>query len=556
MAWSCVCRINNNKICDVKVTTHFDKRFFRDKAFVRNQNGETALIDGVILNRVELEDKYEMDIQAILRTQGFTSDFPKMLRGPFSGMYYDGNHCFAYGNQTGDTFVFYYSDSDFVAVATDFNEIVKLCRSEGKKLTFDEIYANHILSFGYAVEGHTVFSEIKKSQPGCAVTFSGSEVKLIRYHKFHSHLHEIGFDEAVEQLDVEFRKAVNRCFDKDIEYSYQSHLADMSGGLDSRMTTWVACDMGYRPITNMSYAKKGSYDETNARLVAEYLNNEYLFEALDDVQFIYDIEELIRMNYGLATYVGITGGKTMLSHLDFNKFGLEHTGQIGDVVIGSFCKSVDDNASFNIRNLQYSDRITPIVHEVNQYDTKELFGLYYRAFQGALMTHPVRRNYTEVVSPFLDVDFIQFCLNLPLEYRCNHKLYFAWVERKYPQALSIPCTRQKPSIKRISKKDIYHALPTWARHVIIAMCKKLHLATLISDSRGMNPMDYWYENNARMREFIEDYYDQHIDEMNVYPKTADDMKSMFRNGRTMDKLLVLTALAAHHIYVGGGEAER
>lgn len=44
--------------------------------------------------------------------------------------------------------------------------------------------------------------------------------------------------DLIDMLDEKFRAVVKLEFDKDIEYGYK-YLVDLSGGLDSRMTSWV-----------------------------------------------------------------------------------------------------------------------------------------------------------------------------------------------------------------------------------------------------------------------------------------------------------------------------
>ena len=50
-------------------------------------------------------------------------------------------------------------------------------------------------------------------------------------------------------------------------------------------------------------------------------------------------------------------------------------------------------------------------------------------------------------------------------------------------------------------------------------------------------------------EYMNHYYENHISELSSYSETSENLKKIYRNGRTMDKLLVLTVIAAFHIYV-------
>lgn len=69
-------------------------------------------------------------------------------------------------------------------------------------------------------------------------------------------------------------------------------MVDLSGGLDSRMVSWVANDMGYKEQLNISYCKEGYYDEKISKEIAKYLNHEYIFKYLDDKNFYMILKKL------------------------------------------------------------------------------------------------------------------------------------------------------------------------------------------------------------------------------------------------------------------------
>lgn len=558
MSWICTVKLDGGRIVGTELETNFNKRFAHDKVRVDIECG-SAVVDGVLLNKAEMEEEYGKPLREIVTSEliGMTSkddalDFAGKLRGPFTGVFTTGSGTVAFGNQTGDTAVFYYYNSAEFIVASDFNELVARVKQGGNSLTFDSIYANHMMSFGFAEEGHTVAAEIKRVMPGCYVSIENGEPVVGVYHRFTCSTRAIDMDSAVEELDVAFRKAVKRCFDKDLEYGYKRHLADMSGGMDSRMTSWVAHDMGYSPITNIEYAKSDSDEREYGSRVAAALGNDYVFQPLDDLAYVYDIDELTRMSYGLHTYCGSSGSKGILSGVDWEVYGLEHTGQVGDAVIGSCCGSSREYSDKAFRNFLACDIVKPIIANKHEYDNIELMFLYYRAFAGVLGSHFVRRHYTESVSPYIDVDFLQFCLNLPLEYRSDHELYFKWVETKYPAALDIPSTRKRNEDKSLSARNLYHAAPTWMRHIANRACRLLHISAPISAKNTMLPMDYWYNHNPQLREFIDSYYQAHIGEVRTDEVTLKDLKRVFAyKGRVSYKLLVLTVLAANHEYIAG-----
>lgn len=526
--------------------TEFSERFADDKT-VSCESDDVFLIDGVLLNKRELYSEYQCGtLNACIKQMHAESElFFSKFRGPFTGFYYDiaKNSFFAYGNQTGDAALYYHYDGKELAVSSDFNALFKFCKVQGYQLTFNPIAANHMLTFGFLTEGNTVAAEIRKLNPGECISVKNGEFDVFEYHHFQFGQYTISKkSEAIKAIDEIFRKAVQRCFDKDLEYGY-SHLADISGGLDSRMTNCVAKSLGYHPIFNICYAKKNSRDEEYAKTVAESLRNEFYFEPLDDISFLFDLEKLVRMNYGQAVYSGITGGERMLAKLDFGKYGLEHTGQLGDAIV-SYSGTEIDKGVQQYKSICYSTLLEPEISPKKTYTNGEELFFYYRCFHGALVTHYTRRNYTEAVSPFIDVDFLQLCLNISDELRRNHKLYWTWINSCYPKEAKIPSTRNRGNLRM----TIYHKLPSSFARKIIKICKAVGLTSLVSDRRGMNPFDYWYASNENLRSFIDRYYETHRKELESMPEVLESVDKLFCGERTGDKLQALTVLASNYIY--------
>ena len=535
------------------VIENFDKRFSADKILYSEHENQVFLLDGVVLNKTELYSDFESNnMLALLKKliEKQNTPFCTELRGPFTGCWCDvvNDTMYAFGNQTGDAAVFYYHDKDYFVVSSDFNMVYDFCKLNRIPITFNEIAANHILSLGYVVDGNTFVKEICRVKPGEIVSFYNNEIKEKVYHRFNNdELQNISLSESVEMLDIAFRKAVKRCFNKDIEYGYENHIADISGGLDSRMTCWVAKEMGYSNITNISYSKYNSDESKFAFIASAAMNNELIFKPLDDLHFFFDIEENIKKNYGLSIYNGITGGKRLLSDLNFEKYGLEHTGMLGDVVVGSFCSKPDD-FEINSKNICYSDIINADINNYSQYENFEIFALYYRGFQGALTSHFIRRNYTETVSPFIDVDFLQLCLSLPLTFRCGHKLYWEWILTKYPDIAKIPSTRSFPNKKNISIRTIGLKIIGNKKRYVLSILKRLRLYKLMQNPNDMNPLNYWYYTNPRIQDFMNNYYLQHIDLIKSYPITQQNVEQLFHGDKSFDKSLAMTVLGSYSVY--------
>jgi asparagine synthase (glutamine-hydrolysing) len=537
------------------LSTQFSSRFVNDKTYAELEH-YLVVLDGIILNSSEMKALYHTESISEVLIAAYEKKgklFMNDLKGSFNGAIYDRriNLWIIFVSQYGDRPLFYYKNGQNLFISSSFNDIADCVKNLKGKYIPNEKAAYYILTYGYMIDESTHVEGISRLMPGDYISIYNQKAQIQSYFKFSNlQTNNISFDDAIEGVDVEFRKAIKRIYDKDLEYGYMTHLADMSGGLDSRMASWVAHEMGYEDITNICYAQSQSKEWKVAMKVANTLNNDFIYMPLDKCNFIYDIDKIIDMNYGLAVYAGITGGRRLLERLNSNFFGLEITGQLGDVVVGSFIKEKPiHNPPVFYKNmysnfLQYSFDVKLL----KKYDNMEIFSLYNRGFLGALSSHLIRNNYIDAISPFCDVDFLSFCLSIPLKYRFNHKLYHAWIVRKYPKCAEISTSNYDSAItenmywtqaKRLIKKG-----PGFiSRNLLNKLGMKLK-----GSPKTMNPIQYWYATDYKLRKFIEDYYNKNKERIAIGTKLYIDIENMFYNGTVMDKLLVLTVLATYKRY--------
>ncbi len=526
-------------------------KFVDDKCFYEDER-YFLILEGVLLNKAELFDAYGCkDIPGLLvamrerEGEGFFSAF----RGSFSGAFYskENREWTVFTNHYGDNAVFYFVDEQgrFI-VASELDSILRGMKSLNEPITIDKQAFYAMLTYGYMVDDSTYATSIKRLLPGCYLKLaSDGSFSTHRYYipKADSRdLSQATEKELLDELDRRFRVAVSREFDKDAEYGYR-HLADLSGGLDSRMTTWVASELGYGHALNITYCQAGYLDEVIAEEIAADLGNEFLFKSLDDASFIFDAKRIVARNYGLGLYTGISGGESLLRALDMMSFGIEHTGQIGDVIIGSFLsspaeKNVIDHAQMYSSVL--ADKMPTI--DFSQWSDREQYLFCVRAFLGTLSSHFLRRQYTEVASPFLDVDFLDFCLSIPEEKRIGHRLYKRWIAEYYPRAASYRWEKT--------------GLPVLAsdRSIFVERAKRKIGRVLSRKDEGhyggMTPFDLWAKKNPRIGEWVNGVFaDASVD---VPVKMLVDAERLFHTGNTLEKSQVLTALLAVDYYKGYG----
>ena len=81
-------------------------------------------------------------------------------------------------------------------------------------------------------------------------------------------------------MDILFRAAIKKAFERDASKKKTS-LVSLSGGLDSRMTSWVANEMGYTNQLNLCFAQQNSLDHTIAQKIGRDLEHKWHFMPLD-----------------------------------------------------------------------------------------------------------------------------------------------------------------------------------------------------------------------------------------------------------------------------------
>lgn len=543
-------------------------KFLQDKVFADSPDF-ILITEGVILNRLELIKEYGATsfvdcLVSMYKKLGDT--FFNRFRGSFSGLLYDKqlNKWLIYTDHTGDKQVFYSQLTDGLLFGTEMRFMVETFKTNRLPVTLNKTGAYLVLTHGFLIEDHTLVNEVKRLSAGHYLCYDKQGLKEIQYHRFTNRPKPMTVEEAVEGIDHLFRQAVKRQFEKDREYGYR-HITTLSGGLDSRMTVWVAHQLGYTEQLNTTFSQSNYLDFTIAQQIATDLGHEFLFKALDHGNFIKNLDNITALTYGNANFFGLAHGKSLYDLINFEPFGIMHTGMIGDAIVGTFFRTPEYKTEVKIGQGAYSLQLIERLNDYRfkySYENEEIFCLYTRAFTGANEGMVGYQERTEAVSPFCDVDFLEFCYSIPLLLRYNHKIYFDWIFRKYPGAAKYVWEKKKAKIHPVTNKEFKYMqlfdrrvpafndkrFPTWLKGSIL---RKLGLRkkgekpkTLTIPSKdNMNPVDYWYNENAELREFINSYWTENKHHIPDY-LLMKDMEDLFNNGVVYDKLQILSVLSA------------
>lgn len=291
-------------------------KFMDDKVFV-DSTDLLIVIEGVVLNKKQLIDQYTPDesFEGCIRNMYAASGekFFNPFRGSFSGVLYDKikDTWIIFTDHIGYKQVFYSGLNGCLLFGSEMGFMVETLKTNNLPVTLNNTGAYLALTHGFVIEDHTLVSEIKKLTAGHYLRYDEQGLKEIRYHRF-SNKPKIGMtiEEAVQGIDKYFRNAVRLQFEKDLEYGYK-HITCLSGGLDSRMTVWVAHHMGYTEQLNTTFSQSNYLDFTIAQQIATDLHHDFLFKPLDHGDFISKIDEITPLTYGSACFFGLAHGKSL-----------------------------------------------------------------------------------------------------------------------------------------------------------------------------------------------------------------------------------------------------
>ena len=554
---------------DFSIERHVVNKFMNDRLFFDDE-GIVIVLEGVVLNNRQLIEKYQANdwkhcVEEMYRKKG--NAFFNEFRGSFSGALYDKekNKWLIYTDHIGDKQVFYSKTPDGYLFGSEIGFLVETRKKNNLPLSVDETGCYMSLTHGFCFDDRTLVSEVHKLIAGHYYELTSDGLRIVRYHQFANVPDEsITADIAVEGIDRLFRNAIRLQFEKDREYGYR-HLACLSGGLDSRMTVWVAHQMGYTDQLNITFSQSGYLDFSVAQQIAIYLHHDWLYKPLDGGDCIDLIDQITPITYGSANFFGLACGKSMEDLINYDPFGIIHTGQIGDSIIGTFFKKNEFNPEYKVGQSAYSleliDRLADYKIQ-EDYKNEEIFCLYSRAFTGADQGLLTFQENSESCSPFVDVDFLEFCYKIPLGLRFGHKIYFDWILKKYPGASEYIWEHTGEKIKPFENRTLRYLIlagkrvplptsPEFLRWMKGAFLRRLGLRNkgekpktiVLADKNNMNPLDYWFYTNPRLKSFIDGFWNEN---RHLIPEgqLKEDMTHLYNDCVLFDKLQCLSVLSA------------
>lgn len=540
---------NENLYSDKNIEIEKDGnfKFHKDILFFEHDK-KIFLLDGVILNNHELEKEYKLNNWKDTFIKIYEEDslkFLNKLRGSFYGLIYDieDKKLKLFTDQLKSKSIFYSLKEDEFIFSTSLSYLASLDKKEN---ILDEEAAYLLLTFGGTLEERTLFKNIRKLNFATILEIDYSKnINKSQYWMFdNTEDFNITENEAIDKIDELFRKAIKREYDKDLEYGY-NHLVCLSAGRDSRMNTWVAHELGYQDnVLNITFSESDELDETIPKQIARDLKHEWIFKSLDNGNCVYNIEEVMKKACGEVHYGTLCHSNFMMKNLNLEDFGLLHTGQVGDLEYYGDNRLILSKNNLEKVSYIYSKKLLKKVLKKEiikkYYKNEEIFNHINRGIHVTCESSIIYPE-LQIISPFLDIDFMQYCLKIPNRTKIWSQLYDKWIVKKYPKA-----AKYTHNGRKIGEKEI----KILGRNIPISQLvpRILRKIGILKSKKGMNPFDEWYKNNSKVREILDNYFKENIKKLGNYEELKKDCEYLYNIGSAREKTQVITLLAVLKLY--------
>ena len=525
--------------------------------FFETQKNITICFEGV-----NLSDKIKNPNQFFEEYSKKGISFINELKGSYSGFIYDleQNKVFVFNDHLSTKNIFYFFDknlgfifsSELIALKTFFKN-----NSISFSLNQDAVYMMAL--YGFILEDNTYINEVKKLPYSSLITFdlASNEFKIDKLFSYSTRKESINYADSLDRINVLMEDSVEKNWSKDINFS-SKHLSLLSGGMDARTNIIIAKDLGFENISTITFGQSDSKDILYAKEIAikEGLNSYQRF--LDTPSYLIDniIENYILPNDGLMMFQTSAHTSSTVKSFNLKDFQVLHTGQIGDLLFGSFTKEHYDfkknRSSIGYTGFVSNDtllnKIESLPNILDKYQERglELYTYEQRVINATLVGDRSLNGIIDNISPFFDLELINFCLSLPNKYKASQMIYFDWLKKYHSRALSYPW-------------DKIEMLPNNKYKIIYGKKFKKYFNgakkyfNLKYDS--MNPYNEWLKKDITIIRTLDAIFEAEILRDYISNEVKEDLREIYQANifEFRNKFAVITALLAMNLYFNNGE---
>lgn len=511
------------------------------------------LFDGVLLNKQKLLNEFALkDFETLIRELYLhkKEQIIKLFDGEFRGFIYDKiqKKFFVFTNVTSTQRVFYGIFNGEIYIDTSlirFSETLK----NSDIITQPDIESLYqLLCFSNMPEQKTPIQDIRKLLDSHYLEVDCNDLlyKEIEYFS----LAEIPIftgtkDKAVDQIHDIFSNAILMEYEKDTEFG-KDHLALLSGGLDSRVAMMYALKNQQRPGTALCFSQSNYFDHTISEKIAEDYDIHYEFIPLDGGQFLKKIDELTEISEGMVFYTGGIHVQHAVQNMQYENFGLFHSGQIGDGVLGGFNTEPKRKKPTTFKIVEFP-KFLPKVEDslqdiLKNYETEELFLYRNIAYNRTLLGAHVFQQKRYQTSPFMAKDFLKFAISLPEEWKFNHRFYLEWINKHCREAT-------KYRWERTLMKPNAHWKTGFGDKVLKRGYNLLNNKVLKSpQNSSMYPYQFYFDADLKIQKYYQQYFEDNLYRIADYKELSEDVISLFESKNFNTKTKAINVLSIFKLY--------
>lgn len=521
------------------------RKFLKDRFLFENEDYVFG-IEGIIYNS-ENPKEY---ITALYPKLGV--ELIKKLKGQFSGFIYDKlkNIISVFTDPVSSKPIYYHisKKNELFCLASEGKAISSLLTDLNLSVNIDIDSIKSLLLLGFLLDDSMPVKEISKLKYGSILTvdLNTFDHVISPYFRLTKNILTNSKEDIVEEIDHLLIKSVDNEWKKDTQNGY-GHFSFLSGGLDSRVNLILAKKLGYDNVSTLTFSEENTYDKKIAREISTVYNTSHTFVHLDGSYLFDSVPELIKANDGLASFFGAAHQYDSVKKVNLETIGAAHSGQIGDVLFGSFSNKVemklnDIHKIGIIRDPNLTRRIERLPELIKRYDFEggsEIFAYEQRQFNLTMNGDRTSSHFFDITSPFYDKDLIQYCLNIPPQFKRYEAIYLDWFNKKHPEIAKFKW--QKIGLRPTSLLKLNFGL------VLRKFIDNYH--TLINRQYdNMNPFDSWFLEKPELK----NYYTKLFNE-NVSILKDKELKQMaeliFKRGDAKSMMNAVSAIFSVKLYL-------
>jgi len=513
--------------------------------FFKTDNDITVCFDGINFSNTQTASFFIQEY----KKRG--TSFLKSLKGNYSGFILDEKeellHIFNDHLSTRNIYYFYQKKIGFI-FSSKLSFISKILKSYNIPYSVDQDAVYMMALYGFILEDKTYIKGVKKLSYSTILSYSIKENTFTssNWLEYSSKSKKVSLREAEENIDKLLLNSVKNNWNKDVG---GKHLSLLSGGMDAKTNILLAKEIGFSNINTITFGQKDSKDIKYAKQIAEEEKFNHYERYLENPLYLIDdiLENYIKPNDGMIMFHLSAHTSSTIRNRDLSGFSNLHTGQIGDVLFGSFSKG---NYDFHknkrsigytgfVENENFLDKIESLPEILNKYQKLgvELYIYEQRQINATIYGDRSLNDVIDNLSPFYDLDLIQYCLSLPLEVKRNQQIYFTWLARYHDTILNYkwdkinmkPNTAWKVRYGKLFKK-YYNGGKKYFK----------------LKYESMNPYQIWLNDYPSVLRTFDRILEAELEKPYLTKELKADLKSIYNNNifEYRNKFAVITSLLA------------